>query len=214
MRIIILSILVGLSLNTMSQTSTVKGVVTYFFNKYQGDKPDLGAKAYLIDPKQATLNTKSIDSFINGKIYIRLYNEYVDMALTYETMLKKYEGKKRYREEYEEAKKNYDDRVKYRDEFFSKMKYYGVETTEKFTALDRRVFEMLLKINNNSTSMTTIDATGSYSFTTKPGDYYIYIVSKNRTGINLTEISGKIYFKEITLNDGEIKDVSNNFDLY
>lgn len=35
--------------NCIGQTSKIHGVVTYYFNEYQGDKPDIGAKVYVID---------------------------------------------------------------------------------------------------------------------------------------------------------------------
>jgi len=37
------------SLAQEKSSATIKGVVTYYFNSYQGDKPDLGAKIYIVD---------------------------------------------------------------------------------------------------------------------------------------------------------------------
>ncbi len=42
-----------------AQKATIKGVITYFFNKNYGDKPDVGAKIYI--RKADTLNKKSSD---------------------------------------------------------------------------------------------------------------------------------------------------------
>lgn len=54
--------------------STIKGVVTYFFNKYQGDKPDLGAQVWLIDSTKANgYNQPLSDTFYYGYFYRNLY---------------------------------------------------------------------------------------------------------------------------------------------
>lgn len=37
------------SFHGYSQKGKIKGVVTYFFNEYQGNKPDLGAEVYVVD---------------------------------------------------------------------------------------------------------------------------------------------------------------------
>lgn len=62
--------------NTFSQTTKnegeLKGVITYLFNNYQGDKPDIGAKVRIwpLIPKSDSL----IDKFIEAKTYQNLYN--------------------------------------------------------------------------------------------------------------------------------------------
>lgn len=38
-----------LSHNAHSQKGKIQGVITYFFNDYQGNKPDLGAEVYIVD---------------------------------------------------------------------------------------------------------------------------------------------------------------------
>jgi hypothetical protein len=215
MRVLLVITFLFLSATLFAQTSSVKGVVTYFFNKYQGDKPDLGAKVYLIEMKEASfINKKVIDSFIDGKFYRRLYFDYVGFASTYEKAMKQYEGKKKYKTEYDELKKKYDDVVKERDEHFSRMESLGVETKEKFDSLDLRVVNIIARITDKNSSMITVDATGGYSFNVKPGSYFVYIVSKNRNSLSVSEVSGKIFLKQIEVKDNQTIDVSTNFDLY
>ncbi len=47
-KIIFTFLLCAFSFLSYSQT-TVSGVITYYFNQYQGNKPDLGASVTLID---------------------------------------------------------------------------------------------------------------------------------------------------------------------
>lgn len=44
-----LMIICALPFIGFSQKGKIKGVITYFFNNYQGDKPDLGAEVYVVD---------------------------------------------------------------------------------------------------------------------------------------------------------------------
>jgi len=215
MRVFLTTIVFSVSATLFAQTPVVKGVVTYFFNEYQGDKPDLGAKVYLIEKKDASfINKKVIDSFLDGKFYRRLYFDYVRFATTYEEIMKRYEGKKKYKTEYDEAKKKYDDVVKERDEHFDRMKLFGSETKEKFDSLDLRVATMISMIGDKNSSVLTVDATGGYSFNVKSGNYFVYIVSRNRKSLSASEVVGKIFLKEIEVKDNQTIDVSTNFDLY
>jgi hypothetical protein len=55
-----------------NQNSTeLKGVITYFFNKYQGDKPDIGAQIEIWPYVDKT--DSLIDKFIEAKTYQILY---------------------------------------------------------------------------------------------------------------------------------------------
>lgn len=40
--------------NTYAQKGKIKGVITYFFNDYQGSKPDLGAEVYVVDSSKCS----------------------------------------------------------------------------------------------------------------------------------------------------------------
>ena len=49
MRSLILLLLISITTTSFAQKEKIKGVVSYYFNEYQGDKPDLGATVYAVD---------------------------------------------------------------------------------------------------------------------------------------------------------------------
>ena len=67
-------ILFGFSYKTLAQ-SKVKGTLTYFFNKYQGNKPDTGAKIYVVDSSKALdFDYKIYYTFNTASIFRHIYN--------------------------------------------------------------------------------------------------------------------------------------------
>ena len=48
------------SLAQQKPSATIKGVVTYFFNTSQGDKPDIGAKVFIVDTAKCQGYDKAI----------------------------------------------------------------------------------------------------------------------------------------------------------
>ena len=73
-KIIFTFLLCAFSLLSYSQT-TVSGVITYYFNQYQGNKPDLGASVTLID----SATVKNFDYKLYEKFY---WNKYIIVTLT------------------------------------------------------------------------------------------------------------------------------------
>ena len=215
MKIFFTTIVLFASTNLFAQNSNVKGVITYFFNEYQGDKPDIGAKVYLVKKENAPqVNTMTVDSFLMGKFYLGLYSEYIEIVSDSEFLMKQYEGKKRYKIQYEEAKKRYDEAKASQNDHYEQTKKYRMETKEKFKAFDSRAFNLTYGITlNRKAEISTVDAIGNYSLNIEPGKYYILILSKNRKDNNLTESDGKIFLKEIELEKGKTIDISYNFGL-
>ena len=74
MKKIIFSILLfGITLFGFSQT-TVSGIVTYYFNEYQGNKPDIGASVTLIDSAEVkNFDYKLYENYHYGKFYQSIY---------------------------------------------------------------------------------------------------------------------------------------------
>ena len=203
-----------------AQNTTVSGVITYFFNEYQGNKPDLGAKAYLIEKKTVPyFDISMLENFNQGLSNRELYASLIKLESIYLTHMKQYEGKKKHKAEYDDYKLKYDDTKKSENECLEEMKKYGVDTDQKLKDLDKTVFSILSKANgalpseNQKSYTKTIDANGNYSFNTKAGDYYILIISKNRTGYNMSTVLGKFYCKELSIKDGENVEISTNFEL-
>lgn len=213
---LIFSLILALAIPALSYSqSTVSGVVTYYFNEYQGDKPDLGSKVILIDSaKIQDFDAEVVEKFILAKSYRQLYATALGNHKYYESLVKKTKRNKRQQADYDKAKAALDASQKNLDDILTQLEKYSGDTDENFKALDDETTVMLRKIKVDSHSQKTIDASGNYSFSVTPGTYYVYITSNNRKGINLTEILGKIYFKKIKVLENESKDVSHNFDLY
>jgi len=200
---------------SFAQTSSIGGVVTYFFNDYQGDKPDIGAKVYIINKEFAPdFKINLAYNFSRGKTYRNLYATYLNWYLEKNEAAKKYEGKKRHKEKYDKLMRVADEYKSKADELYSTLVDIGVETKEKFDALNDSLFKPLVLIRyNENTSVKTIGSTGEFSINVLAGTYYVYIVSNNRKTMNTNEINGNIHVEEITVKENQSKDVSYNFDI-
>lgn len=168
------------------QTATVRGVITYYFNQYQGNKPDLGAEIFVVDSAKTPEFSQALaDSFYYGNAY-RGYAE-------------------RYREMRKEVPSDIKDNIE----------KWGVKEDDSFGELDKRNAKNTLLVKYaKDVIKTTVDGTGTFSVQLAvPGTYYIIIRSKGRTGLSITEVTGKVYTKKISPKAGEYLDVSNNFDL-
>jgi hypothetical protein len=69
-------------------------------------------------------------------------------------------------------------------------------------------------IHKDNVISRTISANGDYSIKVEPGTYYIFINSKNRKGLTISESMGQIYCKKIVIEENEIRDISHNFEVY
>lgn len=60
---------------------SIFGVVTYYFNKNYGDKPDVGAEVYIaVSTKIPDFNLAVVDSFYYASIYKNIYLVYKSMG--------------------------------------------------------------------------------------------------------------------------------------
>jgi hypothetical protein len=199
-----------------SQNAFINGVVTYYFNEYQGNKPDLGANVYVINKLENTdFQYKLIDSFITAKTYKIIYDNRLTAYSNYNEMLNQIKGKKKLKDTYEEYQKYAAKAKQDVDDAYSKLRELGIETSAKFDTLDSRAASALIQAQHIGNPLkTVVDGIGNYSFKLKPGDFYILIVSNGRRGQNITEVMGKIYVSQVNLKENETKNVSYNFDLY
>ena len=175
------------SINIPKQEGKISGVVTYFFNKNYGDKPDVGSQVLIINSTNIpNFQFKTVDSFLYAKTYRSLYSSYAS-------------------------------RGKVPDDIKEHVKKYGVETKDGFDAFDNRTREELNKIkfkNIYYCSKVTVDGNGTFSANIEPGKYYVYITSNNRTGDSMTEIMGKVYCEEVIVKPNETTTVKAKFDTY
>lgn len=169
-----------------TKTCTLHGVVTYYFNEYQGDKPDIGASVAVVDSANANNFSQALaDTFYYANFYLGLRTEYKNMNQS---------------EPHDIAKK---------------MSEYGISKDADFDSIDHRNGRQTLDLSVNGHSRnTTVDASGNYSMSLPPGTYYILIQSNNRRGRNFTEVTGKLRTRKVRLTDSEEMNFSCKFDQY
>lgn len=190
-KIMILMFLITFGINAQTK---INGVITYYFNEYQGDKVDLGAKVILLDSaKTKIMNFDLYNKYLKGKSARNRFERWTAL--------------------YNEARKK--DKAEYKthlDETIADMKLYDSETQEKFDELDNLLStNVITKLSTEKVFEKTIDNSGSYSFDVNPGTYYICIISKNRDEATKSEVLGLVYIEKIKILKDEVKDVSHNF---
>lgn len=200
---------------SFAQEAELSGVVTYFFNDYQGNKPDIGAKVYIIDSSaNPNFDFQSLYNFRYGTFYRNLYFRYLEIAKVHEKTITDYGKKKLYKEIVENSRIKAEEAKSMAQSHYRQMEKYGVETNEKYDSLDKRCSFIIYKIDKNNSQLKTVNGVGSYSLKIQPRVYYILLISENRKSLNMTESTGKIYCEKIRIKENESKDVSFNFELY
>ena len=176
------------SKNAKQNSSKIYGVVTYFFNRNIGAKPDIGAKIFVADstklPPECNLEDvlrfqKALSySFICS--YNKNNNEPIPNVIQNEIV-----------------------------------KLNLVEVMNNKTAFDEldNISNMnILRLNASEKVIKTVaDGIGNFSVKVPSGTYYILIESNNRKGNTMTEIMGKIYCKKIIIKDGDEISINENF---
>lgn len=193
----------------------IKGVVTYYFNEYQGNKPDIGALVSVVDSTK--IKNFDFDLWTNynfGKGYRKIYSDYSKIYNNYEYLYNSTLGKKKKLVDNERYKLAMEDAKKSMEENLVILEKYNSETDDKFKNIDKMLFPTLFQFVNGKEPFiqSTVDGVGNYSISVKPGVYYVYIKSKNRTGLTITDASGITYIQKIKIKDID-KDVSHNFEI-
>jgi len=189
MKHVVLTIICGLlAAPVFAQETKLSGVITFFFNRNYGDKPDIGAKVFALlkDSITAEANAKTIDTFLTVSTLRAIQRN--------NAILKK---------ELPESIKE-------------SIRKYGITTDEQFEALDERATGATLGIMmlRDDLPKTVVDGAGNYSLTLRPGEYRVFIKSNNRNSDDsMTEIKGKIMTKKVTVKKGETTNLSYNFEL-
>lgn len=166
-------------------TSHIKGVITYYFNKYQGDKPDIGAHIYIVDSSKAVSFSNALnDTFFMVKNLLHLKKSYTESGIVIP-------GK-----------------------VFDMLHSYRIYTDADFDSLDRRNAkqDMDLRFGIN-VETTAVDGNGTFSMSLLPGVYFICIQSNGRRGETHTDLLGQLWLRKIHLS-GRDEDVSFNFGLF
>lgn len=184
------------AISCKQEPGTVTGVVTFFFNEYQGYKPDIGAEVYLTSE-----NCDSINDYLNAshaKSRIELNNSSIEESKLY--------GE----EENKEMINDLNKLIKSDQEIVDS---YTKDTTI-FSKNEDKAFSKLHRIKTNKeTYKTTVDGVGNFSIDVPPGKYNAIIVSVGRTKVNLLEVRGQIIIKSIEVKSKEKMNIDCKFEL-
>jgi hypothetical protein len=192
----------------------IKGVVTYYFNEYQGNKPDIGTTVVVVDTSEVKKFDYEIwSNYHYGKGY-RKINEIDEKILKnykslYDNSISDGDNEKAEKYKIEADKALFD-----LNENIKQIKKHNVDTDEKFNNIDKQLSTSLFQFRMSKDPFieTTVDGSGNYSINIKPGTYYVFIKSKNRTGLTITDVSGTTYITKVKVTNND-KDVSYNFEL-
>lgn len=213
MKKVLLFLSVLISVSGFGQ-SKISGVVTYFFNKYQGDKPDIGASVYILADSKLADSVRVIRNYIDGKSSYGALEAGESLITSLSKLAEKYEGKKRYKAEYDDVLKQIGDAKTRVQESYNYASTMGCETKSKVDSLDKRSIMIIAQIQKSEDVIKrTVDASGNYSAEVPPGKYIVLITSKGRTSVSMTEILGKVYAEVVLVKENQVKDVSYNFTL-
>ncbi len=174
----------------------IKGVITYYINRYQGYKPDLGAVVYACKTKvdigkieDIVNNIGRIKDIVNEKgidDFIRMFCVYFSARNNRQLMVIDRTGK--YHEKYQE-----------------RLKQLGADTEEGWKKLESQGRRVLwdLEADRIPSEKATVGGDGTFSIELPPGNYFVIIKSKNRP-LDDTCRSAKI-------SGGETVDISATF---
>jgi len=211
----ILSVLLSLSIYTIN-AQKLSGVVTYYHNDYLGDRPDLGAKVILLDSSQISNQAiETISEFMIIKEYQSQLLSYQLMIVGTQETVDFYSHKRRRKKHKAELEESEQMLNRFRGEELelkSKLAEFGVDSEDKFRAKDIEVSNILFAINRiRDAKRAAVDAIGKYELELQKGKNYLFIVSNNRTQLNLSENEGMLFFKTINILKDEDKFVNHNF---
>jgi hypothetical protein len=185
-----------MAVSCKQEPGTVTGVVSFFFNKYQGYKPDIGAKVYV------TLeNCDSIDDYLrasDAKAGIELDKYYLEEFKSY--------GEKENKQTIDDLNKSITDKQEI-------VNGYAKDTTT-FKQNEVKAYRKLSKITTNKdTYKTTVDGVGNFTIDVPPGKYNVLIISVGRTKVNLLEVGGQLIIKSTEVKSKEKTNIDVKFEV-
>lgn len=193
--------------------STISGVVTFFFNDYQGDKADLGSQVYVIDSMK--VDTKDLNLL---KLYLKtssLQNQLIKLKSDFSIDSLSYASAKKYDPKNADAfyLPRIDDIKSDIEKVNNQFLKYGFRTIKEINYLDLKTKEVVDKLITIATVKKTIDGSGGYSIQLKPNKYFVLIRSNNRHSSTVTESDGNLFFQSVNAKKDWQIDVSQNFNI-
>lgn len=196
-----------------SKPGIVEGVVTYFFNEYQGDKPDIGATVYatqaVTDDIEAFLHARSVnDMILSGEALI---DSYLSGIAAYEDMLKSPYATKEMKDRYQENISEYREKIKKQEE---SIEGYTKLPEEKFDGLGSKAYKQFLSIEVEAETVSvTVDGSGRYNMVLPKGAHTVLFVSKGRQKTNILEVGGQLILRKVSVDSNSRQDISVNFNI-
>lgn len=171
-----------------SHSQKISGVVTYYFNQYQGDKPDIGAKVLIVD----SLN---IDTTLIHKIeMLQLANVYRNTDSGKHAKIKRFSQQQ----------------VSTISEF--PLLWPLISNDDYFEKLNDTLMRKYVDLQHTRDAITCeVDGSGNYSMSVKPGSYYIFFESNGRK--NIIGFQG-VEIERGTVKPDEDLKVNEKFGLY
>jgi hypothetical protein len=170
----------------------INGVATFFFNKYQGYKPDIGAKVYV-----TKLNCDSIKDF--------LFAEEINSSIEFDkSMIKEYKSM---------SLSGIEDLENQLKDSQIRLNKYAKDSAD-FRVKEVGISGSLFAIRTDKNTLkTTVDGVGNYSIEVPPGDYYVIFISSGRKKSNMLESSGNIIVESVKVESKKTANVDAKFEL-
>lgn len=169
--------------STHANSQRIYGVITYYFNEYQGDKADIGSKVTVIDSSKFD---------IHFLIALNVDRICYNMRLTTHGPKAKF-------------KKFTPDELKQIEQY--KLTNYIIDD-DAYHAHDSTLWHQLRHlIEDNESTSVAVDGAGNYSIPVKPGKYWVFIQSNANKNYPMVNFGGEFVAENITVSD---KDISLN----
>ncbi len=173
----------------------LSGVATYYFNENYGDKPDVGAKIYIVNSDSVKVNF--IEDFGRAKSSMGLIESQEHLKSSLNSIIETYTislNKPYY------TKKEKDEKRKAIEEYQTQLAGIDIDTSyaQKYQDIGDSAFLQIIDLQNKS-KIFIADGAGTYSTNLRPNKYFVLIQSNHRNGNTLADYKGQIYFQSVTI---------------
>lgn len=187
------------------EKGTLKGVITYYFNKNYGDKPDVGSKVYVMRIKKNWgketnfFSNPEVEDFVNGlwtyrkcinlRSIIELSSDIRSLLPGEDTLISK---------------------------LTEELREIGADTEEGFKRIDERSYKILNdieKFDKIRSYHAVADGDGQFELQLPPGSYFVVVLSNHREGhyITKTEFHNALYVTFKDIKEREVNTVATSF---